>query len=365
MVQVIVDDSLLHDGLVVSSCYTRSRGRRSFNHEIEEKFCNGELDLDGVVSRYRSWESKRVSMIFKREVFSVVKGLKKRNVGFDCRISRVSKRGDKLYSRRILKRFKKLEGVGKGFPFFDYHANDAKGSALLVTLEYDANVIDKGLAWHNVGKDLNRFLSYLRKKFGRIFDVRVFEAHGSGYPHIHLLLIFKHVFSGGRFWDYRKKRFVFRVKGEDFDIFKGAWFQGFSDFQLVNSFKGGLRYLSKYLQKSTCVESANDKGLKTLALCWLFRKRAFGFSGKVIIKSFFGNDVILRTLCNSNYKFGLGLVSGYSGYIKVSSKWSLLGFVEDNSVKWENNDTFSMDVSIEQLVLVRKSFADSRFDLKP
>lgn len=168
---------------------------------------------------------------------------------------------------------------------------------------------------------------------------------------------------GYRSWDSWKKRNTFRIKGMDFDFLKNAWFQGFSDFELVNSFSGGLRYLSKYLLKSTCVESANEKGLKTLALCWLFRKRAFGFSGKAVIKSFFKNDEIYKYLHNSNHKLSLRLVSGYSGFIKVVSRWSMCGFVKHDGVKWEDNSKFFMDISVGQLLLLRESSVDCRFDL--
>ena len=49
-----------------------------------------------------------------------------------------------------------------------------------------------------------------------------------------------------------ENRFTFRVFGDTFrglKEFVGIWV--FSDFELVDSYQGGLKYLSKYLQKST------------------------------------------------------------------------------------------------------------------
>jgi hypothetical protein len=46
----------------------------------------------------------------------------------------------------------------------------------------------------------------------------------------------------------------------------------------MNSLTGGFAYLKKYLLKGIDIEKADSKGLKTLALCWVFRKRAFSVS---------------------------------------------------------------------------------------
>jgi len=48
----------------------------------------------------------------------------------------------------------------------------------------------------------------------------------------------------------------------------------------MSSLAGGLSYLTKYLLKGIDFERADSKGLKTLALCWVYRKRAFSVSGR-------------------------------------------------------------------------------------
>jgi len=48
----------------------------------------------------------------------------------------------------------------------------------------------------------------------------------------------------------------------------------------MGSLGWGFYYLKKYLLKSIDKESNDSKTLKTLALGWLFNKRAFSVSGK-------------------------------------------------------------------------------------
>lgn len=48
----------------------------------------------------------------------------------------------------------------------------------------------------------------------------------------------------------------------------------------MSSLSGGFSYLKKCLLKSIDLERADSKGLKTLALCWVNRKRAFSVSGQ-------------------------------------------------------------------------------------
>jgi hypothetical protein len=332
--------------------------------EIRDSFISGELSLLGIEARYVSWVNRPSYALLSRVIQSVGKKLRRKKVDTEYRLLRVSKRGDRQYSRRILGKFKRLERISKGFTFFDYRGVNVSGSALLMTLEYNANECSLASSWLNASRDFNVFLSRLRKRYGQIFNVRVYESHESGFLHIHVLLVFKHVFQGYR---QRGKGFIFRVKGEDFAFLKGCWNKGFSDIQLVNSFQGGLRYLSKYLLKSTCIETANTKGLKTLTLNWVFHKRAFAFSGKKVIREFFANDEIFKFLHNSSHKLVVsvvsGLVSGYRGFVKVFGEWRFSGFVKNDGVKWDNPNSSSMDISAEKLVLVSESKVNSKFNL--
>lgn len=235
-----------------------------------------ELGVDDVVEQYRAW----LAVFFYVVVYRFING--ENQFG----IFRGLKRGDDRYSYLTCRKFDRLSRFGKNSSYFGFGSHEAvSGSGLLVTLEYDSNRIDLGYAWQNVGIDFNRWICGIRSKFGSVSVVRVFESHESGYPHIHALLIFhKYEFTGKSLRNKRGK-LVYRVVGSDFDGLKSLsdgsdrWSHGYSDFELVNSYRGGVRYLSKYLSKSTSFKEAGSKGAKTLAMCWFFHKPFFWLSG--------------------------------------------------------------------------------------
>jgi hypothetical protein len=100
----------------------------------------------------------------------------------------------------------------------------------------------------------------------------------------------------------------------------------------MSSLAGGLNYLKKYLLKGIDLETADSKGLKTLALCWAYRKRAFSVSGS-FRKAL--SDLI-TDMHNSNKK---RVQITLSGEIIAEDRYALLGFVsidvlEVNSKLW-------------------------------
>ena len=133
-------------------------------------FLNGLCDVDDVVSRYRSWLSWVFYVIVVRFNFS--KG------DFEYGFFRGLKRGDARYNAIICHKFEELAHKGRDLVYFGYGSHGkVKGSCLHVVLEYNANVVDLRDAWLDVGVDFNRFMSRVRKMFGRVSMVRVFEAH--------------------------------------------------------------------------------------------------------------------------------------------------------------------------------------------
>ena len=74
---------------------------------------------------------------------------------------------------------------------------------------------------------------------------------------------------------FRDNKGQFRVHERD-NIAQG-WH---SNVDVMSSMAGGFSYLKKYLLKGIDFENADSKGLKTLALCWVYRKRAFSVSGR-------------------------------------------------------------------------------------
>lgn len=70
------------------------------------------------------------------------------------------------------------------------------------------------------------------------------------------------------------------------------------DLRAVEDLQGGIRYLEKYIMKCAEFDKRDTKGTLTLAMCWVFRKKAFYVSGQ-FRKAL--SDLI-ATLCSSKTK---------------------------------------------------------------
>jgi hypothetical protein len=219
-----------------------------------------------IVDRYASWVSEDKYMILSRwnrekeqnEVLAV----------------KCAKRGNDVYRSRVYRRFKGLCSKSEDLFFFNVRDRGAKRThALWTTLTYDSKLCSFKEAWLNVGVQFNRFMAYVRKRFGKVSCCRVFESFENGYPHIHCILLFESTW----FSVFRDKKGHFRIRSKA--VFARGWHSNV-DIKAMNSLAGGFSYLKKYLLKNNNYERANSKALKTLALCWAYRKRAFSASGQ-------------------------------------------------------------------------------------
>jgi hypothetical protein len=225
-----------------------------------------------------------------------------------------AKRGNDVYRSRVESRFAGLRRYCENIVFFNPKDRGKKVTrALWVTLTYDTKRCLYGEAWDNIGAEFNRFMSYVRRKFGKVSSCRVFESFENGYPHIHCILVFsEHSFSV-----FRDSKGQFRIR-EKWIIAQG-WHRNV-DVKGMGSIGGGLNYLKKYLLKGIDLENADSKGLKTLVLCWAYRKRAFSVSGQ-FRKALFD---LITYLHNSNKKMVQTRLVGKS---LVPEKFFLIGFV--------------------------------------
>ena len=296
---------------------------------IRRDFISGYTSIDEVTEAYEEWY---------KWIFYILLYRFNRSIGkYEYAYFRGKKRGDPKYSYVICKKFDALKRAGKDLIFFSKKAHGLlKGSALLVTLEYNANKISRSEAWQNAGVDFNRFSTRLTHKYGKISIIRVLESHKSAYPHIHVLVIFhNHTFDGKRMWNKRKNKFSNRLFGQTFLSIKNAWTHGYSDFELVDSYQGGVKYLAKYLHKSTSYAEAGSKGIKTLAMCWLFNKRAYSYSGDL-----FDDEIVVHT--NSTIKTNeensetrkicVGMDLFNKKIYHDVDKWKLFGFTKRDGV---------------------------------
>jgi hypothetical protein len=265
-----------------------------FNYSVSE-----------IVDRYVEWVSEDKYMIlsrwnrkkWKNDVFAV----------------KCAKRGNDVYRSRVYHRFKGLCSKAEKLTFFNPKDRGTKKTrALWVTLTYDTKLCEFGEGWRNVGIEFNRFMAYVRKQFGRVSGCRVFESFENGYPHIHCILLFEAWFSV-----FRDKKGQFRIHEKD--VIALGWHSNI-DVKAMSSLAGGFSYLKKYLLKGVNFEKADSKALKTLALCWAYRKRAFSVSGT--FRKLLAD--LISNMHNSNHQTRQITLSGE---ILEEEKFHVLGFV--------------------------------------
>jgi hypothetical protein len=273
------------------------------------------FDFDDIVRKYEGWvnEHRYMVMAHAREKW-VSKAGEWEYIAVKC-----AKRGNDVYVSRVGSR---LDGVGRNVPDIqhNFHENPFT-SMLFVTLTYDTKLCSFSEPWQRIGAQFNLYRANLRKKYGRLSVMRTWESYENGHPHVHAILIFEEkrfrVFPS---YEQNRKgelKLVWRIhEKEDFEPYWHSW----QDIKAVYNVRGGLNYLKKYILK--CAEYSHDdkKGKQALAMCWVFRKKAFCVSGQFRRAL---SDLI-RLSCSS--KTGKIQVDLFNTELKVNS-WRLLGFV--------------------------------------
>jgi hypothetical protein len=306
------------------------------------------FDLNTVFYAYSYWVGFVEYMVFMGEKRGA---WERRFKAVKC-----SKRGNDVYNWRISKRFKELNSL-KEVVFFNPRGNVKKTRGLFVTLTFDPKSLRLDELWEHVGVAFNKWISRLRSRYGKIQVLRVWEAHKSGYPHIHCLLFFEE----SEFGVFRHSG-VWRIeeKGEF------EWEYGFVDVEALRSFKEGVSYVTKYLRKlhewgvTEDIEEEvtpdgreGDPALRslpwgasrlTLSLLWVFRKRCFSLSRSLV-------DLIsaMRS-SNSQNKMKVEQVD-LEG--KKVWKWVLLGFYAGPLVG--NPPPWSRDLSLREVQRLENS----------
>jgi hypothetical protein len=253
--------------------------------------------------------------------------------------AKCSKRGNDVYKYRVEEKFNCLAPYSKKLVFYNPkdRSLEKKTRALWITLTYDPALSSFKDAWRNISYEFNRFMSYVRKKFGRISCCRVFESYDSGHPHIHCILLFEET----EFKVFRDRKGQFRVVEKE--IIAKGW-HSFVDVKAISSLGRGFSYQKKYLLKSIDAKNADSKALKTLALCWLFCKRAFSISGK--FRQVLAD--LIKTMHNSNQKTKQITLRGE---IIQEYTYYVLGFVPKSILHLKNN-TWFIRLSTDQIKFV-------------
>ena len=278
-------------------------------------------------------------------------------VGVKC-----SKRGNDVYRRRLKRRLDWLSNM-ENVTFFDLSDfYDDKGmvrmdkevysSALWVTLTYDAKRCSRAQAMENIGPEWNRFLAGVRSSFGPVSVLRAWETSSQGYVHVHACLVFKEARFQVEPWlsenDEKESHLTFRLKNKDQrKAIKDLW-HSHVDVQAVSSTRQLFNYMRKY-QTKTLMASDSPKGVRTMSLLWLFRKRSFSVSGDFRARI---SDLI-RTLHNSNMG---NRQARLDGSLQDAPVWEFVGVFSRPELSYHGDRwSFKLDPGQVDVVLAREA----------
>lgn len=245
--------------------------------DIRNDYKNGLLDLSGVVDLYKKWLNSHHYMI-------LYKVNKDKYLGYNKRIGRdtydvnylaveLSKRGNRVYLKRVLKKFRGLNECLylSGDKRFLNGKRD-KTNLLFITLTYDVKRCGVDEAWYCLGQDLNGFLDRLRKKYGRITVLRSFESYKNNYPHVHIIVglkekelpVLRYINKRGK----ERYRLTNRYKNEI-----ESYHHSYVKVEGVKSVNA-IKYVQKYIVK----DQREIDDYKTISMCWFYGKRSYGMS---------------------------------------------------------------------------------------
>jgi len=194
---------------------------------------------------------------------------------------KAAKRGNDVYKDRIRKKFSFFDELPP-IDFFDDSWGHKTTPMLFITLTIDQKRYSIKEAYDVISQEFNRFETLLRQKFGNFVHFRVWEAHESGYPHVHVIYYFlKRSFEVWEHWndpgDESGIKQTWRVSNKVRDSIKQMWSMGWNlDIQGVRDTLGAFSEVKKYVTKSIWSSKAN----KTNAMLTLFRKQSYHISSK-------------------------------------------------------------------------------------
>jgi hypothetical protein len=230
----------------------------------------GVYDIQDIVENFVKWviEAKYMVMCHLREEW------KKSGGEYEYVAVKCAKRGNDVYVDRVERRLSGIKARTENVSF-DYWKKPYS-NLLFLTLTYDTKLCSFVDAWRDLGVEFNRFNANLRKKYGAFSIYRTWESYENGFPHVHAIYLFKdHTFKVFPSYEKNKKgKVVLRWRIEEKDEIAKHW-HSWVDIRAVEDLHGGIRYLEKYIMKCSEFDQEDKKGLMTLAMCWVFRKKGF------------------------------------------------------------------------------------------
>jgi hypothetical protein len=271
---------------------------------------------------YDAWRNESEYMVFRhRYVLENLSNEQKEDyVALKC-----SKRGNDVYNARIKRRFGFFNKNIPDLKFFSTNPDafktdtKVKTKLLWVTLTWNTRLCSRRNAWKSeISREWNRFITALRRRYGKIEVLRSWEATRQGYPHIHGVLWFESAeFTVFPHYSEKEGRLQFRIQEKR--EFESLW-HSYVNIEAISSMKKMANYVLKYQLKVNEGKEDQGSGSNTLAFMWLFRKRSYACSRDLQAKFF---DLI-EDLHNSNmenegeWEF-LGVFSGRD--LGLSGEW--------------------------------------------
>ena len=233
---------------------------------VQSALKNSQISTTEIIEIYESW-------VKQKDYYVLWERGKSKGKAYLC-----AKRGNDVYNYKINRKFREIEELAYLYgdsKLFDINQSNPKTNCLFVTFTYDTKLASLDESWKIISEQYNRTVSAIKRKFGNVAILRVFESFQNGYPHIHAIMLFDDFqFDVFEHWNKRGTKSSFRIKQKsDFE----KYWHSHVDITAVHTIKGALGYLTKYLKK------AYDKDSKyklTLAMLWLHHKQAFAISGK-------------------------------------------------------------------------------------
>jgi hypothetical protein len=156
-------------------------------------------------------------------------------------ITKCAKRGNDVYMFRVKKRIKEFSKLLNTQLSCENVRNHKTNMVMITLTNNQKHSIPK--SWKEIGKAWNRYITALRKKFGRIEVIRTWESTEAGYPHIHALLLFKQQ----QFSTFQDKNGKWRIlRKAEFE----NWEYGFVDVLAVRAVVAVYYYVLKYVVKT-------------------------------------------------------------------------------------------------------------------
>jgi hypothetical protein len=226
---------------------------------VQYQLESNQISYDEVQELYQTWVNQDEGFVLQLQ-YGSKHNFKKRTIAVKC-----AKRGNDVYRYRVNNRLKLLSNAldSAGIKISSTRAN-----TIFVTLTTAASGLNIREAWDNIGKRWNRFLSALKKRYGPLDHVRAWESTERGYPHVHAEIIFHEA----EFNVFEDKEGRWRIQEKE-DM-EELW-DSFIDVQVPKDVQSAKDYILKEIFKHGF---SINLGIKTLAMLWVFHKRAFSLS---------------------------------------------------------------------------------------